>query len=133
MEGDRIEEVLKMKKKIIGIFVFMLLIAVSISSVNGTIGENETLNMKNDERNNLVKQVIKSGVISNDDWLEQDKLLASDGAVGDYFGYSVSIDGDYAIVGAHHDNDNGDGSGSAYIFNRSGTAWTQQAKLLASD
>ncbi|MHA1485386.1 MAG: FG-GAP repeat protein, partial [Candidatus Thorarchaeota archaeon] len=89
--------------------------------------------MKNDERNNLIKQAIESGAISNDDWFEQDKLLASDGAANDRFGLSVSIDGDYAIIGASDDDDNGDGSGSAYVFIRSGTAWTEQAKLLASD
>ncbi len=66
-------------------------------------------------------------------WSEQAKLGASDGAAGDYFGYSVSISGDYAVVGAYADDDNGGMSGSAYIFKRSGTSWSQQAKLLASD
>jgi len=121
------------KKNMISIFVCMLLIAVSISSVTGNIDENETLNMKNDDYNNLMKQAFENGIISNNDWLEQDKLLASDGAYRDYFGLSVAIDGDYAIIGAYRDDDNGDMSGSAYIFTRSGTAWTEQAKLLASD
>ena len=66
-------------------------------------------------------------------WTEQAKLLASDGEAGDWFGLSVSLDGDTAIIGAPYDNDNGDFSGSAYIFERSGTVWTEQAKLLASD
>ncbi|MHC4132552.1 MAG: FG-GAP repeat protein [Planctomycetota bacterium] len=66
-------------------------------------------------------------------WPELDKLLASDGAIGDDFGGSVSISGDYAIVGAPGDDDNGDGSGSAYIFKRDGTSWSEQDKLLASD
>ena len=66
-------------------------------------------------------------------WLEEQKLFASDGAAGDIFGESVSISGDYAIVGASGDDDNGSGSGSAYIFLRSGTGWVQQAKLTASD
>jgi len=70
---------------------------------------------------------------SGTSWTQQTKLLASDGAEGDEFGCSVSIDGDYAIVGAYGDDDNGVWSGSAYVFIRSGTAWTQQAKLLASD
>ncbi len=62
------------------------------------------------------------------------KLIASDGATDDQLGYSVAIDGDYAIVGAWMDDDNGDDSGSAYIFKRDGTdMWTQQAKLIASD
>ena len=66
-------------------------------------------------------------------WIEQTKLTPSDGYSSDYFGYSVAISGDYAIVGAYRDDDNGTDSGSAYIFQRSGTDWTEQAKLLPSD
>jgi hypothetical protein len=66
-------------------------------------------------------------------WTEQAKLVASDGADNDYFGYTVSISGDYAIVGAPYDDINGVNSGSAYIFYRSGTSWTEQVKLMASD
>ena len=61
------------------------------------------------------------------------KLTASDGDANDRFGYSVDIDGDYAIVGATYDDDDGSRSGSAYIFNRDGNTWTQQAKLTALD
>jgi hypothetical protein len=61
------------------------------------------------------------------------KLTPSDGAAGDWFGYSATISGDYAIVGAHCDDDRGDYSGSAYIFKRDGTTWSQQAKITASD
>ena len=66
-------------------------------------------------------------------WLEEAKLTASDGAVNDLFGRSVSLSGDRAIVGARGDDDNGSSSGSAYIFRRVGTVWTQEAKLTASD
>jgi hypothetical protein len=72
-------------------------------------------------------------------WAQQAKLVASDRAVGDLFGYSVSISGDYAIVGAIMEDEDASGnnnmsqSGSAYIFKRNGTIWTQQAKLVASD
>ena len=65
-------------------------------------------------------------------WTQQAKLLASDGAAGDRFGI-VSLSGDTALIGAHYDDDNGIDSGSAYVFTRTGTTWTQQAKLLASD
>ena len=58
------------------------------------------------------------------------KGTASDGAVGDSFGYSVALDGDTVLVGAYGDDSS---PGSAYIFTRSGTTWTQQAKLTASD
>jgi len=66
-------------------------------------------------------------------WAQEAKLLPSDGAAGDYFGWSVSISGDYAVVGATFDGDNGSASGSAYVFKRSGTSWVEEAKLLASD
>jgi len=61
------------------------------------------------------------------------KLLANDPAASDYFGRSVSISGNTAIVGAYGDDDNGAGSGSAYIFVYDGSSWTQQTKLTASD
>jgi len=66
-------------------------------------------------------------------WTQQAKLLASDGVAGDWFGYFISLDGDTALIGALQDDDNGKDSGSAYVFTRNGTTWTQQAKLLASD
>ncbi len=49
-------------------------------------------------------------------WIEFDKLLPSDGAAGDYFGPSISLSGNLALVGAHLDDDKGSDSGSAYLF-----------------
>ena len=66
-------------------------------------------------------------------WTEIDILTAGDGAAGDHFGGAVSISGDYAIVGAYGNDDNGAETGSAYIFERTGSSWTQVAKLLAGD
>jgi hypothetical protein len=72
-------------------------------------------------------------------WTEQAILTAGDWAlVGgnrvSSFGYSVSISGDTAVVGAFGDDPAGIvGAGSAYVFVRNGTAWTEQAKLTASD
>ena len=58
------------------------------------------------------------------------KLTASDGAADDEFGYSVAVDGDTAVVGAH--GDNGD-KGAAYVLTRQSGVWGQVAKLTASD
>ena len=55
---------------------------------------------------------------------EQAKLTASDGADFDQFGFSVSVSGDTAVVGASGDDDDGIDSGSAYVFERIGTVWT---------
>ena len=66
-------------------------------------------------------------------WKEQAKLTASDAAEKDNFGSAVAISGDYAIVGSPSDDDAGSKSGSAYVFVRSGTTWTEEAKLTAGD
>ncbi len=68
---------------------------------------------------------------------ESAKLLASDGAENDIFGYSVAIAGDTIVDGATLSNDKGDDSGSAYVFVKPTGGWTgtlnESAKLLASD
>jgi uncharacterized protein (TIGR03437 family) len=66
-------------------------------------------------------------------WSQQAQLTASDAANNDNFGAAVAISGDTIIVGAYGD-DNGFNSdqGAAYVFTRSGTTWSQQAKLSAS-
>jgi hypothetical protein len=66
-------------------------------------------------------------------WVEEAKLLASDGATSDYFGCSVAISDNVAIVGATRDDDNGTNSGSAYIYRFNGTQWIEEAKLTAFD
>ncbi|MEM9300361.1 MAG: hypothetical protein AAGA64_18535, partial [Bacteroidota bacterium] len=73
-------------------------------------------------------------------WQQKTKLIASDRASGDFFGTSVSISGDYAIVGAHYEDEDATGgntlntAGSAYIFEKAADGtWTETAKLVASD
>ena len=66
---------------------------------------------------------------------EQSRFTASDGADSDQFGSAVAVDGGTAVVGAPQDDDNGDNSGSAYVFTRHPLSgiWGQKAKLTASD
>jgi hypothetical protein len=67
-------------------------------------------------------------------WSQQQQLTASDGAQSDHFGISVALSGDTALVGAHTDIVGANVyQGSAYVFTRTGTTWTQQQKLTASD
>jgi len=66
-------------------------------------------------------------------WTRQAKLVASDGAASDFFGCSVALSGDTALVGAYGDSIAHIGQGSAYIFTRTGAAWSQQTKLIAPD
>jgi len=62
-------------------------------------------------------------------WTQQAKLLAADGAAASQFGEAVALSGDVAVIGAPHDGE----CGSAYVFVRNGTSWTQQAKLTPAD
>ena len=67
-------------------------------------------------------------------WSQQAALTASDGASDDFFGISVGLSGDTAIVGAwNHTVGSNAQQGAAYIFARGGTGWTQQVELTASD
>ncbi|MCH8967027.1 MAG: FG-GAP repeat protein, partial [Planctomycetes bacterium] len=68
-------------------------------------------------------------------WMEEQELLASDGAVPDDFGGSVAISGDVAVIGARFDDDNGPNAGAAYIFrfDADTSQWVEEQKLLASD
>ena len=81
----------------------------------------------------VIVSLVVAGTAQADDWQEKDKLTALDGAGNDLFGYSVSISGDYAIVGAYNDDPCGTDSGSAYIFTRDGESWVQQTMLTGRD
>ena len=78
-------------------------------------------------------------------WTQQAYLKASNTQAGDWFGRSVAISGDTLVVGAPLESSNATGvngnqsdntstsAGAAYVFTRSGTAWSQQAYLKASN
>jgi hypothetical protein len=67
-------------------------------------------------------------------WVSQGKLVASDGASFDRFGWSVAVSNGIIAVGAREDDTTaGPDAGSAYIFTRIGSTWTEQQKLAPSD
>lgn len=68
---------------------------------------------------------VRSGSL----WSQQQKLTASDAAANDRFGWSVALSGDTALVSAPYHYP----TGSAYVFVRSGSVWSQQSTLTASD
>ena len=73
---------------------------------------------------------VRSGTI----WTQQTMLTANDGTAQDFFGTSVAISGETAIVGATFDDVGANADqGSAYIFVRSKNSWSQQAKLTADN
>jgi hypothetical protein len=62
-------------------------------------------------------------------WVEQAKLMASEPKDYDHFGEAVSLGQDTALIGAPTYNQ----IGSAYVFTRSGTSWSEQQELVAGD
>ena len=72
-------------------------------------------------------------VRSGTEWVQQQKLVADDGAAGDLFGTAVAISGDTAIVmpcGFTHPDGDGGKTSSVYVFTRSGSTWTQQQEIV---
>jgi hypothetical protein len=96
-------------------------------------GDTAVIGAYYDDDNGYNSGAVYVFIRSGDSWVRQAKLTASDGAGWDYFGVSVAVDGDTAVIGAHYDDDNGTDSGSAYVFGRSDGAWAQQTKLTAPD
>lgn len=68
--------------------------------------------------------------LSGTDWVLEQTLLPSDPKDDSKFGWSVDIQGDTCAVGAIHASGQSWVSGAAYVFRRSGGAWTQQSKLI---
>ena len=65
---------------------------------------------------------------------EMPDIYASDGQGDDYFGTAVAIDGDWAVITAHRDDDNGANSGSVYFFERAADrTWIEIDKFTQSD
>ena len=73
---------------------------------------------------------------ANSGGTETAKLTASDGTDSDQFGRSVAVDGDTIVVGAHQNDDDGEDSGSIYVFIKPTNGWTDitgTVKLTASN
>ncbi|MBM9502708.1 FG-GAP repeat protein [Leptospira sp. 201903071] len=85
---------------------------------------------------------------TNGIWEQEAYLKASNAETGDWFGYSVAISGDTIVVGAYFESSNqtsvtngapasadntAGGAGAAYVYHRTGTTWTEEAYLKASN
>jgi len=77
--------------------------------------------------------IYQYNTVSN--WQQQALLTHSTRASGDSFGIAIAINktGDEVVIGASGDDDRGAQSGTAWIFTRSGSTWTEQQKLLPDD
>ncbi|MFT7663467.1 MAG: hypothetical protein ACI87A_001692, partial [Planctomycetota bacterium] len=84
---------------------------------------------------------VRNGLV----WSQEAYLKASNAGASDEFGGAIAIEGDTIVVGASVESSNATGvngneaddsafrTGAAYVFNRTGSTWTQQAYLKASN
>ncbi|MCR9233463.1 MAG: dockerin type I domain-containing protein [bacterium] len=69
-------------------------------------------------------------------WEYEEKLTASDGEAGDFFGRSVAIENNIVVVGANYrdsDTTTDEDTGAVYVFSRTGSTWSEVQKLTASN
>lgn len=68
------------------------------------------------------------------DPVETAKVVPFDGVTGDlFFGDSVAVDGEVAVVGTPQDDTMGADAGAAYVYHHDGSSWTFETKLTAPD
>jgi FG-GAP repeat len=101
--------------------------SVAISGATAIVGS------PGDDTQGLLSGSAYVFTLSSNTWVLQAKLTPSDGASQTSFGQAVSISGDTAVVGAPYAAVSGTPAGAAYVFTRTGSTWSQQAKLVASD
>ncbi len=66
-------------------------------------------------------------------WTSQGSLFAADGASGDQLGRWLAVEGDTAVAGAYASDEAAPDAGAAYVFERTGGAWSEVQKLVASN
>ncbi|MCZ6835028.1 MAG: FG-GAP repeat protein, partial [Planctomycetota bacterium] len=66
-------------------------------------------------------------------WIQEAKLLASNGVASDLFGGLIDVSGNVVIVGTSRRGELGVNSGAAYIYAYDGADWSEEAILHASD
>jgi hypothetical protein len=126
-------------------------ISVALSGDTLVVGafteDSNAIGVNGDQANNSVESAGAAYVFtrSGSTWSQQAYLKASHSEAYDWFGYSVALSGDTLVVGATGEDSNATGvngdqtnnsaesAGAAYIFTRSGSTWSQQAYLKASN
>ena len=108
-------------------------VSVAVSGDNVIVGASSEDAGGSDAGAGYVFQRNQGGA---DSWGEVTKLTASDAQNGDFFGASVAVEGDSAIVGASSEDAGGSNAGAGYVFQRDeggANNWGEVTKLTASD
>ncbi len=70
----------------------------------------------------------------NGQYVQTQKIFPEDGTVEQFFGYSIGINNNWIITGAHHDSSKGASSGAAYILEKNNSNdWVISQKLVPDE
>jgi hypothetical protein len=114
--------------------------------VGGYEEDSSATGVNGDQSDNSLSKAGAAYVFVRDgpSWSQQAYLKASNPGLVDEFGWSVAVSGDTLVVAAYEEDSDADGvngdqgddsapkAGSAYVFARSGTSWSQEAYVKAS-
>ncbi len=97
------------------------------------IGDTVLIGAPHDSVGGISKGSAYIFIRNGTNWVQQAKLFSTDGSVYDEFGYSVSINSYFALIGCPGDDIGANtNQGSAYLFTRSGSTWALTKKLTAT-
>lgn len=96
-------------------------------------GDVALVGTRNDEDVPLAAGAVYVFRYDGSTWVEEAKLVASDGAAGDHFGRALAVEGDVALVGSALQDVGGLDRGAVYVFRYEAGAWVEAQKLVASD
>jgi len=128
-------------------FGFRVALDATTLAVSAPYESSAATGIQGDQSNNMALQsgAVYIFVRDGDTWVQQAYLKASNTDAGDGFGVSLALDGDTLVVGAYAEDSAATGingnqadnsaanAGAAYVFVRSGSTWSQQAYLKASN
>ena len=97
-----------------------------------------------DEDENGDNPILDAGAVyvfknNNGIWVQTQKLVAPDRSEEDFFGYSLSVSGDYLVVGAYREDEDANGlntlfsAGSAYVYKNENGTWNFMQKIVPND
>lgn len=115
------------------------IVAGAMNESSGTSGVNSTPD-ESKNRSGAAYVFTRSGTI----WNEEAYLKASNPDSLDFFGWSVAVSGDTVVVGCpmeagsstgvnNPENNDAPRAGAAYVYSRSGSTWSQEAYIKASN
>lgn len=101
-------------------------ISVDIDGDTAAIGSDDIADGK---RSGTVHMFTRNGST----WTFQERVIPPTPQAGEKFGHSLSLDGDTLLVGAYQNDDQDTNAGTAYVYTRSGSAWSLQQQIFSSD